>query len=343
MLVMTSLVYAAGAVVLFVFAQQGRIPFTEVIFYGSSALLILAAFFGLWHSKARLSFHDPTLQLPQLAMALILQAVFAARLPALLFAFAFSTLILMVFAALQLNVRRYIFLWVMVSASSGVIVALGTFDAAGLTALDACFGWIYFVLTLASLAIVSARICYLRDIVRERNRNMSATLNRYRQLLSHDELTHALSRRFFMEILDQTVAQSERYASGFCVAMIDLDHFKRVNDRYGHPVGDAVLCAVCEAAWATLRQVDQIGRYGGEEFAVLLPQCRLEDALVVLERVRINIAQTSLEHLAPNLQMTVSIGVTEYIQRDNVHSLLERADQALYQAKQKGRNQIRTL
>jgi len=343
MLVMTSLVFALGILVLLIFAQLGTISLHEALYYGAAAVAILSFFYVLQRGRAKFKFPDLALQFPQAVAALTLQAVFAVRLPELIFLFALNAQVIMIFSALQFSVKRFLLLWMLVVVGSGTVVTwIVPPEAFAPVNIRATLDWLYFVFSTACLAFVGARISYLRDIVRERNRNMSATLNRYRQLLSHDELTHALSRRFFMDILEQNVAQAERFDTGFCVAMIDLDHFKRVNDRYGHPVGDAVLCTVCEAAWATLRQVDQIGRYGGEEFAVLLPQCRLEDALTVLQRVRVNIAQTKLEHLAPGLRMTISIGVTEYRKGDHVHGLLERADQALYQAKHSGRNQIKT-
>ncbi|TAK91976.1 MAG: sensor domain-containing diguanylate cyclase [Burkholderiaceae bacterium] len=343
MLVTTSLVYTVSVLVLLIFAQQGRLALAEVFYYGCAAATTLAAFCILQRRRAHAA-PDTHLQYAQAIVALLLHGVFVLRLPQLAFLFALNAQVIMILSALQFSLKRYALLWLLTAVGSGCIVTwIGAQTAGGPVNLKATLDWLYFVVTTACLSFVGERIAYLRDIVRERNRNMSATLNRYRQLLSHDELTHALSRRFFMDILEQHVAQAERFDTGFCVAMIDLDHFKRVNDRYGHPIGDAVLCTVCEAAWATLRQVDQIGRYGGEEFAVLLPQCRVEDALTVLQRVRINISMTKLEHLAPGLRMTISIGVTEYRKGDHVHGLLERADQALYQAKNAGRNQIRTL
>lgn len=344
MLAMTGLANAIGLFVLLLWAALKMVPLSEVFLYGFSALILLLSFYLLMRYKLQLQLNDSDLQLPQIWLTLLLQGIFAVRLPALETVFAFTSLIVMVFAALQFHVPRYLVLWAQLSTASCLITTFFIYQyPQQFNALRSYQDWLYFAMLSGCLTFISARISYLRDIVRERNRNMSATLSRYRQLLSHDELTHALSRRFFMEVLSQTVAQAERYDSGFCVAMLDLDHFKRVNDQYGHPVGDAVLRAVCEAAWSTLRQVDQIGRYGGEEFAVLLPQCPLSDALVVLERVREAIANTHLGHLAPHLKMTISIGVTAYRTRDNVNNLLERADQALYQAKQAGRNRIKSL
>lgn len=344
MLAMTGLINAIGLFVLLMWAATGLLPLTEAFLYGFSALVILSSFYLLMYYKVRLHLNDVDLQLPQAWFTLLLQGIFTLRLPQLEYVFAFTALIVMVFAALQFHVRHYLALWVQLALASGFITTFFIHQhPQQFSALKSYQHWLYFILLSGCFAFISARISALRNIVRERNRTMSATLSRYRQLLSHDDLTHALSRRFFMELLSQTVAQAERYETGFCVAMLDLDLFKRVNDQYGHPIGDAVLRAVCEAAWATLRQVDQIGRYGGEEFSVLLPHCPLADAIVVLERVREAIANTHLGHLAPHLKITVSIGVTAYRPRDSVNDLLERADQALYQAKQAGRNCTKSL
>jgi diguanylate cyclase (GGDEF)-like protein len=120
--------------------------------------------------------------------------------------------------------------------------------------------------------------------------------------------------------------------------MVDIDLFKRINDTYGHLTGDAVLRDVAHAASKALRQLDFFGRYGGEEFVMVLTDTPLEGAMVTAERVRSRIEQLEFPGIAPGLRVTVSIGVAEHVRRADSAVTLRRADEALYRAKEGGRN-----
>ena len=157
-----------------------------------------------------------------------------------------------------------------------------------------------------------------------------------------DYLTGLPNRRHFMEQAAIELARVSRYGGALSLLMVDIDNFKRVNDTYGHQTGDLVLQKLGEASKAILRDVDLIGRIGGEEFAVLLPETDGEKAKEVAERLREAIAHESLilEKGVP-LQFTVSIGVATIVDRaTNLDTLLARADRALYNAKTTGRNKV---
>ena len=150
-----------------------------------------------------------------------------------------------------------------------------------------------------------------------------------------DTLTSLPNRRRLYEDVYRLIALAERYGQEFCVCLFDLDHFKRLNDTHGHLVGDQVLQEVAQVARLHLRATDLFGRWGGEEFVVLLPQTRLSDAQTALERVRLAL------HTIPNVHaVTASFGIAAYLPGDTRESLLHRADQALYLAKATGRNRI---
>jgi len=159
-----------------------------------------------------------------------------------------------------------------------------------------------------------------------------------------DELTGAYNRRFLDEILGKMVLPDERRRrQTLSVLMIDLDHFKTVNDTFGHHVGDTVLKTVASVMHRTLKSSDILVRYGGEEFTVVLPQTDVNGATVVAERLRIAVADFSLQRLAPAApdHITISIGVASYPTHANsVSDLLRIADEALYQAKTLGRNRV---
>jgi diguanylate cyclase (GGDEF)-like protein/PAS domain S-box-containing protein len=162
------------------------------------------------------------------------------------------------------------------------------------------------------------------------------------QLAQTDFLTNLANRRHFMVLAEQELARTLRYGGALSVLMMDIDHFKKINDTYGHKTGDLVLRRFAELSRQTLRGIDVIGRVGGEEFAVVLPQTDTEHALEVADRLRQSIddAEVVLDQGLP-LRFTVSIGVATLAgASSNIDTLLSQADQGLYQAKNTGRNKV---
>ncbi|HEY7957977.1 MAG TPA: GGDEF domain-containing protein [Polyangia bacterium] len=173
----------------------------------------------------------------------------------------------------------------------------------------------------------------LEQLVAER----TAELER---LATTDVLTGALNRRRVFELADAELARAARYHHPICLAMLDLDHFKSINDRFGHAAGDDALRAVAEVVRANLRSVDLFGRYGGEELMLVLPETTAGAAAIALERIRGGIAALTL--LAGDLPVVVNVsgGVVEIESGESLEAGLRRADAALYQAKHTGRNRI---
>lgn len=158
---------------------------------------------------------------------------------------------------------------------------------------------------------------------------------------THDMLTGVANRRAIFEVLESEFARSVRYQHTFSVLMLDLDKFKQVNDQYGHQVGDQVLQRFTQSVAASIRPHDILGRTGGEEFLVVLPETGAHSAAVIAQRILEMVSRADAAHLPAS---TVSIGLTEW--RPNDHSadaMLERADKALYTAKDNGRNQVQVL
>ena len=159
------------------------------------------------------------------------------------------------------------------------------------------------------------------------------------RLATTDSLTGLYNRRHFLVALEAEWSRFQRYYRSVSVLMVDIDHFKSVNDRYGHAVGDEAIKATAEACLLGKRKSDIVGRVGGEEFAVLLPETTLSRAKIVAERIRKRIAGQMLKAHDANFQITISIGVAEaLVSMSGADSLMVAADQALYQAKAQGRN-----
>jgi diguanylate cyclase (GGDEF)-like protein len=171
-----------------------------------------------------------------------------------------------------------------------------------------------------------------------------------REVAIRDGLTRCYNHKYFKVRLAQEIARAKRYQSALTIGMLDVDHFKTVNDSYGHIAGDAVLAHLSGIVVASVRSTDVVGRYGGEEFGLLLVQAGAEEAAIITNRLRERVAgqRFPLPELpsgpaALDIPVTVSIGVAQLIDDDDLESLLHRADQALYEAKAAGRNQVRVV
>jgi diguanylate cyclase (GGDEF)-like protein len=180
---------------------------------------------------------------------------------------------------------------------------------------------------------------WLPSAIRERD-TAEHTTNVLREMATHDGLTGLLNRREFLTMGESEWERSQRYDRPLSVLMLDIDLFKLVNDRYGHSVGDQVIIRVAEACQAFSRTVDIAARLGGEEFVVLLPETRADDAGVLAERLRKGISELKLVQNGEEIATTVSIGVSEAKDLDSFAALLKAADIALYDAKRSGRNQV---
>jgi len=179
------------------------------------------------------------------------------------------------------------------------------------------------------------RILYLQDQLINAREAM-------REQATRDPLTELWNRASILDILSQELSRSQRQAARFSVVLIDLDNFKEINDAYGHQVGDEVLRQLAIAMRASKREYDSIGRYGGEEFLVVLPDCDVASAVSQAERLRATVAQLAIETPAGPIRMTASFGIAAFdtLRCPDSIDLIQAADEALYRAKRLGRNRV---
>ena len=164
------------------------------------------------------------------------------------------------------------------------------------------------------------------------------------RLATFDPLTGLYNRRAILGKLRELINIANRYKEDFSLIMLDIDHFKKVNDRYGHLTGDEVLEEIATLISRNIRDTDIVGRYGGEEFIIILPKTTLASAWVVAERLRTIIKQVEMKDSAGNVfAITVSQGLAGWERGEDTSSLISRADEALYKAKEKGRNRVQIL
>ncbi len=205
--------------------------------------------------------------------------------------------------------------------------------------------WKVALLDAGLLAVIVATIAYF-FLVRPKDRQIRVAIaaleeaRRHAEILARvDALTGVLNRRALFETLNKEVERAKRYGGALTCLMLDLDHFKAFNDTYGHQFGDKVLHLIARVIFEHCRASDHLGRYGGEEFLIILPETGIEGATMFAERVRSVVAQTPVD--LDEERVTVSIGVAEWCDSDtSASSLISRADRALLEAKGAGRNRI---
>jgi diguanylate cyclase (GGDEF)-like protein len=314
----------------------------------SSFLLISGATTGFFRfAVARgwnLHFKDTWLLYAQLGVNYVIQLVFIVAAPKLWMLFLASSLISFNYAMLGFSPRQFKWTWIGFGATTALALFIGRdrFGYPELNNLNIALLWLFFFLAVRRLSLIGMQFSTLRAQLSERNRQLTLSIARIQELASHDELTGTFNRRHFMELLVDERERAHRTQQPFSVALFDLDHFKTVNDRYGHAAGDAVLRDFCTLVQAHMRVTDRFARWGGEEFVLLMPVTTpVESASLAVERIRNAVAAhdwSTTSVLASGHRVTVSAGVATSAPGEPVEDLIARADRALYEAKGLGRN-----
>ncbi len=181
------------------------------------------------------------------------------------------------------------------------------------------------------------KVARISDRYQQMMRDLNIAL---KEASTHDALTGLANRRLLVERLKEETERCRRYARTFSIVMVDVDHFKDVNDHYGHELGDRALSEIARTMDAELREQDLCGRWGGEEFLVLLPETALSEAQAVVERIRLSVRELVVRADTEQLHITVSIGVAQHHSGENYSNTVNRADKALFEAKRSGRDRV---
>jgi len=197
-----------------------------------------------------------------------------------------------------------------------------------------------FALTCLVMVYTGSAVNKLRVGFRERNEQLAEALKLNTRLATTDDLTGLYSRRYLINMLSNQKALSERDDSDFVILFADLDHFKHINDSFGHYIGDIVLKNFADIIRMSIREIDYGSRFGGEEFVVLLVNTDIEQSKSIAERIRYGIEHFNFSDIAPGLHVTVSIGMANYKQYNSIQETLMTADNRMYNAKDQGRNKI---
>ena len=201
--------------------------------------------------------------------------------------------------------------------------------------------WVYFVFVATIMPTISqlaSQLTSMRERMKAQRRDLEAALARIQELATLDELTGLINRRQMTQVLADHALRQKRSTAGFGVAVIDLDFFKKVNDTWGHGVGDEVLRGFAQEARRVLRETDVIARWGGEEFLLIMAETPPGHPGTGLDRLRAALADFQISPTVPSLRVTFSAGLTIYRAGEPIDVAIERADKALYQAKAAGRD-----
>lgn len=341
-----ALTYACTASFVVGYYAVGIVELAPMVYYLIAAVILNVFFIGLIASGWNLRFADPSLTGAQVIASLwpsIYIMYFLAE-PQARMAFLLMALVGMLLATLAYSVRRLLLIAAVIVMA--YLLLLGALAAWAPERLD----WRVEVVVVFAYAVVLLLITFignqvatLRRVVRARNRELEAAVAELKELATLDPLTRLPNRRSIMDQLVHEESRADRRTpeeNSLCLCLLDVDHFKRINDTFGHQVGDSALQQVADELLKLLRKGDFVGRYGGEEFLLILPESTRDGATVAAERVRRAIAEARLPALGTAEHLTVSVGVAVHRPGDAVEGTLARADAALYQAKDGGRNRV---
>ncbi len=338
----TAASYAVDVLFLALFAVAGTISAAVAVTYAIAAAAISAGTYGVTASGWNLKLRDPSLVMPLSILGIAMQLGVVLASPQIAFPYLANLFTVFAFAMIWLPLRASVALWALgIVGTAAVFYAVrGRIGVPDSSAVELILVWLYFSLILGRCLLLSVTASAMRMRLTDSRRKLAASLEQVQQLANHDELTGTLNRRSLMAQLERERVRTERSGAPFSLAMIDLDHFKRVNDTHGHAAGDEVLRAFVATVRDTMRATDALGRYGGEEFILILVGDAPASALKGMERIRAAVAANDWSAIAPDLSVTLSAGVASLCKGETIEQLLHRADQALYLAKGAGRNTI---
>jgi diguanylate cyclase (GGDEF)-like protein len=334
--------YVIDAAILLLYAHAGTIPAAVGPAFGICGLGSVACFIALSEAGVNDRFKDHYFVVQQSMVSLAIMLAFAYLVPEVGILFLCTLFVVFSFSALRSTPRQTAMAFAAMAFGLAALFLLTDkpISIPHGTHIERSATMLVFVLTIGRCMFLGIFASSLRESLYKRGLQLKEAYKRIEELAELDELTGSFNRRCIMRMLDDEIARAHRAKTPFSVALIDLDWFKRINDAYGHPTGDEVLRTFAITVFANIRSIDRFGRYGGEEFLLILPDTPHDVAARILDRQREIIAELDWSAFSPGMRVTISAGVATLAPNEAPDALLARADSALYAAKARGRNRI---
>lgn len=299
-------------------------------------------FYALLRSGLNLRFADPALTMPQIIVATTCVAWSYAILQDSRGASLMLLVLVLVFGMFNLSSHEARLASFFALALQGLtMLFMVTWKPEHYTARQEMIHFLFVCTTLPTISVLSGQLTDLRERLTQRKNDLAVALDRIQTLATRDELTGLYNRRHMMEALAQQARAADGGGRVFCLAVIDLDFFKLINDTHGHGVGDEVLYRFARLVDGELGSADLFARWGGEEFLLMLTDCRAAQGQACLDRLHHLVAKTTMSEAQPGLRISFSAGLAERACGEDLGVAIERADHALYAAKRAGR--MRTM
>lgn len=334
--------YLIDAGVLLLYAQAGSTPLMIAPAYAASGLTLVIFSLILSEFGFNERFRDHYLVAPQATICMLIALAFTWLAPEVGGMFLCTLFIVFSFSSLRSTPAQTMVIWTAMTIGLAGLFLL-TDKPVSMphgSHLERFATLLVFVLTIGRCMFLGIFSSSLKQSLYQSGLKLKEAYKRIEELAELDELTGSYNRRCIMRMLDEEIDRAGRNGAPCSIALIDLDWFKRINDAFGHPTGDEVLRTFAITMFANIRGIDRFGRYGGEEFLLVLPDMSTENAVRTLDRLRGIIAGLDWSAFSPDMSVTISAGVATLNPEETPDIFLARADCALYAAKARGRNRI---
>lgn len=335
--------YLFNIVILFVFAAIGTVGFAVPLAILLIAMVINTLILYAIASGLTLRMADPSITGWQVTAACGINFVGMALAPQIAYMFIVNLFVPLSFGSLHFSRRGFLTAWCLLALSMMLmILALG--DRIDIALSNAGERWLacaVLILAFGRFLAINAAVSRLRANLHRKNKELARVSMQLAELATRDEMTGLWNRRQFVQFVEDEINRTRRSGAEFCVALANVDYFSAINEVYGMQLGDEVLQELARLIEKSLRSMDRVGRYGGEEFSILMVDTRPDELHGIMDTLCRAVEFHDWERLRPGLQLTISVGYARS-QHDDTHlRLLNRAGAALNRAKNGGRNQWR--
>ena len=334
--------YVVDAFVLLIYARAGTIPATIGPAFAACGLFSVACYMVLSETGFTERFKDHYFVAPQSIISMAIMLTFSYIAPEVGVIFLCTLFVVFNFSSLRSTPSQTAIIWTaMAFGLAGLFLLTDKpISMPHDTYLERFATMSVFILTIGRCMFLGIFSSSLRQSLYDSGLKLKEAYKRIEELAELDELTGSFNRGCIMRMLDDEIARAHRSKVPCSISLIDLDWFKRINDTYGHPTGDEVLRTFAITVFANIRNIDRFGRYGGEEFLLVLPDTPEDGAARILDRLRAIVADLDWSAFSPGMRVTISAGVATLRPVETADTFLARADNALYAAKARGRNRI---